>query len=94
MSAAFTGLLGMVVLFIGGALVVRILVRLKAKKTIETLRKILLAYIYLYAGLAGYYTFLDVGFLGGAGCSCAVRTQWCICVALPAHGSGPLAFAH
>jgi len=42
MSAAFTGLLGMVVLFIGGALVVRILVRLKAKKTIETLRKILL----------------------------------------------------
>lgn len=67
MSVEFTWLLGMVVLFIGGALVVRILVRLKAKKTIETLPKILLAYIYLYAGLAGYYTFLDVGFLGGLG---------------------------
>ena len=67
MSVEFTWLLGMVVLFIGGALVVRILVRLKAKKTMETLYNILPASYFLYVGLAGYYAFLDEGFGGALG---------------------------
>ena len=68
MSFGVTLVLGGFVFSIGGAMIMRLLVRFKAEKTIKLLSKVLILSFYLYVGLGAYYGFEEGfwGFVGGA----------------------------